>query len=277
MKPGIIQCSMSEYLAIEALSSGDCHVILTKSAFHALHRERDPSEVSDLGTAIHDGLLEGVDRIVMVQHDDWRTKAAREARDAARAEGKIPMLERKVAQVLNAIEAAKAFVSESEIAGCFDDGKPELSATWDEAGVICKARPDLLSPKWHVSVKTTAGTANPGYWARYGLSSMGYDTNLMFYERGLVANGRNVESRILMIEQEPPHGVSLLGLDPGRREYASARAQRAINIWRKCKQTGKYPSYPIETCFAAVNPWEEAAEEEARLIMEYDETLGDQA
>ena len=83
----IKQMSMSEYLSLDALSSGVCHTLLTESPYHARFKQENPgapSSVSDMGIAIHDGLLEGVDRIVAIDADDWRTKAAKEARDAAR-------------------------------------------------------------------------------------------------------------------------------------------------------------------------------------------------
>src|SRR3972149_5802627 len=54
--------------------------------------EHEDSERFDLGRAAHAYLLEGESGFAIIEAADWRTKAAKEARDAARAAGKIPLL-----------------------------------------------------------------------------------------------------------------------------------------------------------------------------------------
>lgn len=272
LTPGIHDgIPMSEYLLMPALSGGRLNVLLTQSPFHALHNEgREASEVSDIGMAIHDAMLEGVDRIVTIDADDWRTKAAKEARDEARAAGKVPMLSRKVAQVHAAIAAAQKHVMKSEIAGAFDDGKAEQTVIWKEGDVLCKARPDWMGKGFHISLKTTEGNANPSAFCRSRLSQMGYDSSLVFYDRGLRANGLTLEHRILLVEQNPPYGCCIFGLAPSKWEYADSRVSRGIAAWQKCKQTGIYPAYPTQTVFAEAMPWELSVEEETQLNGAYD-------
>lgn len=275
--------SMNDYMLHHGLSSSRCTTILQYSPFHAYHgMESEPSEASETGTAIHDGLLEGIDRIVAIEADDWRTKAAKEAREAARAEHKIPMLARKVAQIMAAIDAAKRYVASSEISGVFDDGKPEQTVIWKEGEMICKARPDWLTTDRSIllHVKTTAGSANPDAWIRNQLTSCGYDVAAMFYARGLgnllwdVARARDdaagkaimdklkeTLSVFLVIEQNPPYGCSLVGLSPAMQDLASRKVDRAIRTWQRCKKTGKYPAYPSRIAYADPKPWELAEEE----------------
>ena len=262
--------SMQDYLLHHGLSSSRLHTLLTQSPFHAYHDEGgEPSEVSEIGTAIHDALLEGVDRIVTVEADDWRTKDAKAARDTARAEGKIPMLARKVSQVMSAVEAAKRYISSSEIAGVFDDGKPEQTVIWKEGEMLCKARPDWLTNDRSLllHVKTTAGSAQPDSWIRNMLTGMGYDVAASFYERGCyqakieTKSGGVVQSVFLVIEQSPPYGCSLIGLDPAMQDLAARKVERGIRIWQQCKASGKYPAYPSRICYAEPRPWELEAEE----------------
>jgi hypothetical protein len=266
--------SMAEYLRIDALSSGVCHTLLTESPLHAKWRKENPSEssnASDVGTIAHQILLEGnSDGVVIVDADDYRTKAAKEAREAAYAAGHTPILASKMPLVLNMVDAAKAFVAESEIAGIFDVGVAESTVMWDEDGLPCKARPDLLDAEWHLSVKTTEGSANPYSYTKFRLSQLGHDLSLAFYDRGLKAIGKNVEHRILLIEQFPPHGCCVFGLAPSKWDYVTRRVDRAIGIWRRCLSTGLYPAYPLQTCFAEAQPWEMANEEEAQLSETYD-------
>ncbi len=272
LHPGL---PMEEYLALPYLSSGLCNRILQASPYHALHeqqnRERDDTDASDSGTAIHDALLEGVDRIAVIDAKDWRTNAAKEAREAARLAGKIPMLAAKVQRVPDAVAAAQDCIAASELAGIFDDGQPELTMIWDEGGITAKARPDWTAKGWHLSVKTTEGTANPAIYTRHRMSSLGHDTGLAFYARAFMALGIHVEHRILLIEQNPPHGCCIFGMAPSKWEYAERRVERAIAIWQQCHETGHFPCYPAHTCFAEALPWELAQEEEIELSAQYDE------
>ena len=214
---------------------------------------------------------------MIVDADDWRTKAAKEARDAAHAAGQIPILSAKLPVILNMVDAAKAFVASSEIAGIFDAGKPEVTLTWEDDGVLCKARPDWL-PGDHsriLHVKTTGGSAEPESWIRNQLFASGYDVAAVFYELGLlraadVASfppGRkaDTESIFLVIEQDAPHGCSLIGLDPMTRENAERKVARAIAIWRECMKSGKWPCYPTQICYAETPAWEAARVERMEI------------
>ena len=271
---------MADYLTMPGLSASRCHTILTQSPFHAYHDEGgEPSEASEIGTAIHDVLLEGVDRIVEIDALDWRTKDAKTLRDEARTQGKIPILKHKAIQVWHAVNAAKEYIAKSEIAGVFDDGKPEQTIIWKEGEMLCKARPDWLTTDRSIllHVKTTQGSAQPDSWIRNMLTGMGYDVAVAFYERGLFENTpmeqmrRDSKSVFLVIEQNPPYGCSLIGLDPAMQDLAARKVERAIATWQRCKATGIYPAYPSRICYAAPKPWELAAEEEVNLSDVYDE------
>lgn len=271
MNPGIhAGVPMRDYMLHRGLSASRAHTLLTQSPRHAITvTDDEPSEASEIGTAIHDALLEGVNRLVAIEADDWRTKAAKEARDAARAEGKIPMLARKMVQIEGAVNAAKAFVETSEIAGIFSRGKPEQTIIWNEGDLICKARPDWLTDNRDIllHVKTTQGSAEPSSWIRNQLVPMGYDLAAEFYARGLhVATDDRLAptlvSLFLVIEQTEPYGCSLVGLAPAMQDLASRKVDRAIRIWQECKRTGKYPCYPSQIHYAEPMAWQLSAEDE---------------
>jgi len=275
----ILTQPMRDYLAIKALSGGLVNTLLQFSPMHAREEQQaksqDSSNDADVGTAIHDVFLEGVDRIEAIDPakylsdsgaipKGWTNKAIRAARDQARANGKVPLLADKVQQVMGAVRALVAFVAKTEIAGFKDDGKPEQTITWNDCGVFCKARPDWLSRKWHVSLKTTDGSAKPESWIRRQLSPMGYDTSLMFYERGLKFHGLTAEPRILVVEQNPPYGCAVIGLAPSKREYAEQAVEEAIRTWAECEQSGIWPCYSTQTYFAEIQGYE-LAELETKL------------
>jgi hypothetical protein len=174
------------------------------------------------------------------------------------------LLKGEMEPIRTMVNRAKWFVEQSELAGIFDNGKPEVTVEWDDNGLPCKARPDLLSDDFHLSVKTTnhIGGAHPAYFSRHTLGSNGYDFAQMFYRRGLEKNDIYVEHRILVIEQQKPHGCCIVKLSAGKEAIAGADVERAIATWRECESSGHYPGYSYDTFEAEATPWELAAAEE---------------
>jgi len=258
---------MADYLAMPALSSGVAFRAITQSPLHAKYCQIAPDEncsAADKGTVAHRMLLENSeDGIVLIEADDWRTKAAKEMRDAAYAEGKIPLLYKQIGGIRAMVKAARSFVENSEIAGIFGKGNAEVTIDWNEGDLLCKARPDYLSDRFHISLKTTMASADPSSFVRRQLGPSGYDFAIEFYKRGLIANDRgNVQHRLLVVEQNPPYGCCLIGLDRSKIEMCGRMVDQAIRLWRECQKTGFYPGYSTETHFAEAKPWELAEVEE---------------
>ncbi len=251
---------MPEYLSLPALSSGVAFECVNRSPFHAryLQRNRDlwlPK--MDIGTVAHQILLENSeDGIVTVDAKDWRTNVAKEARDAAHAEGKIPLLAGQLDDIRRMVAAAREQIERmDELKGVFGTGAAEATVTWEDHGIACKARPDYLTDQFHISLKTTQASCEPSGWSRRQLGPCGFDFGLMFYDRGLRANGIEVESRILVIEQSPPYGASLIALDTVRREINTSKVNRSIQTWAKCLETAIFPGYANSTFIAEMTPW----------------------
>ena len=291
LKPGIHSIAMADYVALAYLNASACHTLNAQSPYHAKcgmdHRMADDTDASDIGTAIHDGLLEGVNRIEIIEADNWRTKAAKELREAARAAGKIPILAAKARLVQAAIDAAMEFIAQ---ANRFDIpmGHVEQTVIWEEGEVICKARPDWIADDHSliVHVKTTQGSAEPNSWIRNQLPM--YDCVIPFYERGLAEisatalevgkrTGPALESVFLVIEQNPPHGCSLIGLSPAMYEIAERKVNRAIAIWAECVKSGKWPCYPTSVCYAEPTKWQMDEVDQREMIDEAQAKYGLQA
>src|SRR4029077_4574623 len=111
MEPGLQHLRSEAYQAdpcpVASLSAGIVDLLIRESPLHAWHAhpklnpDYQPQVDSrfDIGTAAHALLFEGMDNAVIVEADDWRTKAARETGDAIRAAGKLPLLARHHAAV----------------------------------------------------------------------------------------------------------------------------------------------------------------------------------
>lgn len=274
MKPGLYSAlPMSAYLAEQAFSSGLAQTLLDRSPLHAWTespwnhaRVRDDSGVADLGTFAHACLLEGgTSSLVVVDAPDWRTKAAQQARDDARAAGKLPILERKVSEVWTMVKAAQEFVASSEIAGIFDSGEAESTILFDADGVHCKIRPDWLTAdrKICLSYKTSPGSANPDSWIRTQLP--GYDIGIRLYGLGVdTVTGSTNQCQVVTLcqEQKPPYSCSLIGLAPAWQALAEAKLSTALATWKSCLEAGKWPAYPPRIHWAEPRPWQIAEAEE---------------
>lgn len=265
---------MADYLAMDALSSGVAFKAINLSPAHALHyktTERNHKD-ADRGQIIHQLLLEGhEENLVPIDAEDWRTKAAKEARDAAYAENKFPILAKEVEGIRESVKRALAFIETTELKGIFGNGHAETTVEWDEDGMLCKARPDYLKldrdgTGWHISVKTTSASADPLTWSRRQMAT-GYDFSMAFYDRGLRANGMNVEHRFLVIEQTAPFGVAVFALAPAKAALADADVERAIRLWHRCLETNSFPGYSNRTHWVEPRPFE-IADAEERAMME---------
>lgn len=270
MKPGIhLGVSAASYHAdccVEpSLSASIAHVLLTQSPMHAwyahprLNPHYKPYHDSrfDIGTAAHAMLLEqDQSRIVVLEFDDYRKKDAKAARDAARVAGKTPILAKHHAACDAMVRAAHNAVDASEVAGVFDSGAPEQTCIWQDGGAHCRSRFDWLNGDGSIILdyKTAESAAPDGFIRR--MPSLGYMTQAAFYLRGARANGLNPRFVFMVQEIEPPYACSFVALSPTMQEIADAAVEQALEIWRECVSTGKWPGYPQRICYAEPTTWQ---------------------
>jgi len=198
--------------------------------------------VFDFGTAAHRKVLGVGAEIVTVDADDWRSKAAREARDEARADGKVALLA-KDAAVVDAM--ALALESHRLAAHLFTDGQAELSMFWhDEAwNVTRRARFDWLRQDGiAVDFKTTAN-GNPNRLPA-ACHDFGYHIQEAQYRD--VAAGLDAEvSDFVFVFQEKtaPYLVTVARLDPSFVSLGRTRCAEALERFRDCRNSGLWPGY----------------------------------
>ncbi len=248
-----------------SLSSGLAKVILAKSARAAMlaHPKLSPKAARkdeskfDIGTSAHAMLLEGdASRIVVVEADDWKTKAAREARDEAHASGKTALLAHTFAGVAAMVEAAKVFVAQSEIAADWKAAKSEQTILWCEDGTWLRARADRLSNdrKVIIDYKTT-GDASPPVFTRQ-MATLGYHVQDAFYRRAVRALGLPDPKFIFFAQEtEAPYECALYGCDPLLREIGEAQVEAAIGRWSAALRTNKWEGYGSRVHWANAPGW----------------------
>jgi hypothetical protein len=137
----------------------------------------------------HSLIFEGIEKVSVVDAPNWRTKAAKEARDEARAAGLIPLLPGQWTEVQAMVQAVREQLAEHEAdPPLFTDGKPEQTLVWEEDGVLCRARLDWLRDDVRAidDLKTTSRSAHPAAYS-HALFGVGGDVQAAFYLRGVRA------------------------------------------------------------------------------------------
>lgn len=279
---GVYQMTSAEYHAdpceTPSLSSGVARTLVTRSALHAWtshprlnpHYENEEREAFDLGSAAHALLLEGENRMVVLPYTDYRKKDAQEARDAARADGKHPILEDRYPKILAMREAALRAIADCEHfqGKRITDGRTEESMIWiEEGGAVCRIRPDWYCDEISIAFdyKTTESAA-PVAFSRQ-ISRMGYDFQDAFYSRGIRRIfGREPTFLFMAQELEAPYACSFHGCAPSLKEPATGDVRRAIRMWEICLAAGKWPSYDQRVHFAEATTWQAAEALDRELV-----------
>lgn len=251
------------------LSKSIIQILLTSSPAHAFaaHPKLNPDLVRkeeakyDVGTAAHAVLLEGRENAVaVIDADSWRTNAAKEVRDHARAEGRVPLLAHDWADVQAMVAAVHTQLEALTAAPpLFTDGLPEQTLVWEEDGVVCKARLDWLRDDNSAidDLKTTGASAAPETYSRT-LLGIGGDLQAAFYLRGCRAVfGRAPAFRFAVVETSPPYGLTVFSIAPDALALADAKIDYALHVWRKCLETERWPAYPKRVCYVQSPGWAE--------------------
>lgn len=244
--PGIYSgVSNRAYHADPALGSTSLKTLATRTPAHYQHEKANPktSDAFDLGTVVHSIILEGDDSVMRVcPFPAWTTKAAKDARDEARADGKIPLLTKDWLQVLNMRDAVMAHPLAR---AAFTGHKAEESVFWEEGDLMLKCRPDAWKPGLLVDLKTTVN-ADPREFGKTAYN-FGYHQSAAHYQDGVEAlTGERLPFLFVLVEKTAPYLVSVVELDPEALAAGHAMNSRAKAIYRTCTQTGVWYGYESE-------------------------------
>jgi hypothetical protein len=252
-----------------ALSATTIKTLLAKSPAHAWAQHpanpayipQPESAVFDRGTASHALFLEDDSAgVVVLDFDDYRTKAAKEARDYARSLGQIPMLQKHWDDVSAMVAGLRDGVASI---GCaprlFVGGKAEQTVVWDEGGVFAKMRVDYLHDDWSAvdDLKTTDRSAAPERISGMFFGN-GLDVQAAWYLRGVRSvTGKDAVFRFVFAETQPPYAVACYSPSPATLALGNQKIDTAIAIWKRCLETGVWPAYPARVMHVEPPAWEE--------------------
>jgi PDDEXK-like uncharacterized protein DUF3799 len=217
----------------------------------------------DFGKAAHRAVLGVGEEVVVVDAEDWRTKAAQQHRDEARAAGMVPLLSRDAETVIAMATALRQHPIASRLLAV--PGAPERTLLWadDRTGLMRRARLDWLPERPEVGrmiawdYKTTK-CAEPRAFAR-SVASYEYHQQAAWYLDGIRTLFGAGDAAFLFIAQEkqPPYLVTVCELDAVALEVGRQRNDRAIDRFIECTQTGEWPGYSTEIELITLPAWAE--------------------
>jgi len=200
----------------------------------------------DFGSAAHSRIL-GRGQEIVALDGDARTKAYKEAKAAAEAEGKLAL---KSADV-EAIDRMADAILDHELAAellTAGQGLPEVSMFGidEQTGRWGRGRIDFLhSRNMVVDYKTTRSV--DGHQFARSAWEFGYWTQAAHYIRlGQQLDLLDDDPTWLLVAQEKtaPYLVRVFEFRDEELDYGHAQIRRAFDLWDRCLTTGEWPAYP---------------------------------
>lgn len=210
---------------------------------HPVHKD-----VFDFGSAAHRLVLGVGQDIASVAAPDWRTKVAQERRDALRENGFIPLLQKDYDRVVAMAYELKQHRLAMRL---LSDGKAEVSAyaEHEPTGVTRRGRFDWLGTTILSDYKTAA-TAEPAAFVRAAVN-YGYHMQHAWYLDLARDLGHPAKAFAFIVqEKEPPYLVTVIELPPELVDVGRARNTRALERFRDCTETDRWPGYVPDDQFA---------------------------
>lgn len=291
LAPGIhLDIASADYFAdpcsVPSLTQSIASVLLEQSPRHAALRHPklnpawEPYEDTkfNIGNAAHKLLIGRGKELVVVEADDWRTKAAKEARDEAHAKGNVAILAH---QHVTARAMADAFKEQiraiPECDGAFGPTKGgcgEVVIIAEYNGVMLRSMVDWMRDTTRLDdLKTTGMTASPDRLP-YAMADGGWDLQAAIQERILDVLDPSMRGRrhhyFYLQENDDPYEVTVCELPEAVMTIGRAKLDRAIAIWSACMASNRWPGYPRVVQSPTYPPYMEARVME-KLMGESDE------
>lgn len=207
----------------------------------------------DFGHVAHALILGEGSTIVVVDADDWRTKVAKEAREQARADGKVAVLRKTYLQGEQLAQVAKTHALGELL---FAEGVAEQSVYWhdDATGVRLRCRPDWTAPApMVVDVKTTKSAAPHDF--EKSCAEYGYHQQQAFYVDGLAAHNMDAQFLFFAIEKTHPFLCSVIELPAEAVAVGRSLNRAAIELYGQCTARDEWPGYPPIIHRINLPPW----------------------
>lgn len=268
LQPGVYEIPEDAYHADPvpggSLSSTGARRLLDPSCpalfKYELDHGQEPKAYFDFGTAVHTTILGVGPRLVVVDADSYKTKAAQAERDEIRAAGDVPLLPKERKQIDDMAEALTRHPRAAELLAPAT-GEPEQTYLWvdEQTGIWCRARPDWSNDDQIVDLKTTQDPHPEA--VQKAIWNYRYDQQRGWYVDGHRAViGRTPAFTFIFQGKQPPYLVTVAELDATAEAIGEARNRQARHIYAACRAAGTWPDYGHHTHVLALPQWAEKRE-----------------
>ncbi|MBF0341811.1 MAG: PD-(D/E)XK nuclease-like domain-containing protein [Magnetococcales bacterium] len=232
---------------------------LCRSPAHLKYLMDNPPEQTQamrFGSAVHALLLEP-DRFATLYgcrpEVDARTKAGKEAIQAAESEGKT-LLKVDEWQALSMIRASiEAHPAKILLSG---NGRREQAIFWQdrETGIRCRCKPDYLGIHHVVDIKTTTDASPDGF--RRVVENLKYMIQATHYLNGIEEiTGERPRWFFLAIEKEPPYVCAVYEPDDEARCWGKKKVSRLLQEYASCLESGHWYGYGDNAMLMSISDW----------------------
>lgn len=225
---------------------------IRRSPAHLKWRMENPPEATPaliFGQALHAAVLtpEDYDRqFAVMPNADRRTKAGREAWEAAAAEAqsRTQIAFDWAEQIAGMVQAVRG----NPMAARLLDGPHETSYFWADTltGEACKCRTDAetVIGNMHLIVDLkSCQDASTDAFMRDALH-YGYDVQAAMYTDGYKAvTGREATFVFIAVEKNPPYAVNILQADTLFMQHGQDRYRHLLGLYHECRQRNQWPGY----------------------------------
>lgn len=208
----------------------------------AITGPRTEKRVFDLGTALHAELLgKGKERLEIIDAADYRTKAAREARDAAYEAGKTPLLGKEA----HHMEIVRDLLP-GHILEWFTGGTAEVAFLWDHpTGTPIRGQIDYLRDDAIIDLKTIRATDTRTVERQ--VWDLRYYMQAATYQGGYhLLTGAYLPYYIVTVDLANPHLSRAFEVPDDYLQRGRDDLDRAISIYTECTASGDWPAYGSE-------------------------------
>ncbi len=255
-QPGVYQVDEDTYhrdcVAGGSLSSSGARRLLDCPAKFDWERRnpRPPKREFDLGHAVHTEILGVGSEFVLIEAKDYNTKAAQEARKAAYADGKTPLLPKERAAVLEMAAAIRSHpLAGALLSPARGVSEATLVARDPATGVWMRARTDKLPFKGRrrmiIPDLKTAHSVHRDALSR-AVWDHGYYVQGVWYLKTaqlLDLCDEKAAFVFVFVEKTPPYLVAVVELDALAMAVGRLHAGNALVRYATCVAEGRWPGY----------------------------------
>lgn len=235
------------------------HAARAHPAIGQAPEERKATAAMHRGSVVHRLALGKGKDYVIIDAGDYRTNAAKEARDEAEAAGMVPILAKVFKEAEKQAPVVRAHLDELLFG---EDFIPELTVAWQEEtphGLVwCRGMIDAWCPRLlkAVDLKSTTNASEEAATRR--IADGGYAQQEAWYTRGIgqaIGEPGRIGWATLFVENDPPFESQPFTIDEAWRTMAWDHCEAGLNIFAKCLSRDEWPGYRRQIQTISPPPW----------------------